>query len=142
MKRDRVLFQEITPRDAEPLAEARAVPRDTGVIAAREPRHRPRIRKELSAQLSTLDPNHDASYTLTSARTLDLADGGLGLAVDEPISVGQRVVVEIELVDGRWVERNGRVAWTSEDPSGSRFVGIQFDAVVTGFAAQATTNQD
>lgn len=123
--------------DAE--AECTAPQIGSGVIVASEPRHLPRIRTELSAQLSTLDPNGDASYTLTPAKTLDVADGGLGLAVDEVISVGQRVVVEIELVDGRWLERSGRVAWSSADPTGASFVGIEFDAVVAGFAERATS---
>ena len=112
--------------------------RPSGVIVACEPRTLPRIRMELNAQVSTLDPNGDASYTLASAKTLDVADGGLGLVVDEVICVDQRVVIEIELAGGQSTERTGRVAWTSEDPTGACFIGIQFDAIVTGFAEQAT----
>ncbi len=104
---------------------------------ASKPRHLPRIRTELSVQLSTLDRNRDASYTLTPAKTLDVADGGVGLAVDEAISVGQRVVVEVELVNGHWLERTGRVAWSTADPTGASFVGIEFDVVMSGFAQHA-----
>lgn len=141
MKRDGLTQQATTCR-SDGNDELATAPRDSGGIVTCEPRVQPRIRMELSAQVSTLDPNGDSSYTLTSAKTLDVADGGLGLKVDDVIDVGQRVVIEIELADGRWTERNGRVAWTSEDPAGSRFVGIQFDAVVTGFAEQATNERD
>ncbi len=135
-------IEEATTCSSESIGEDSTADTGSREIVVREPRTRPRIRRALSAQVSTLDPNGDASYTLATAKTLDVADGGLGLTVDEAICVGQRVVIEIELSDGQWTERNGRVAWTSQDAAGACVIGIQFDAIVTGFATQATNASD
>jgi len=111
---------------------------DSGLNVAAEARRQPRIRAELSAVLSTLEPNGDASYTLIQAKTIDVADGGLSLTIDETISAGQRVVVEFELEGGLWLERSGRVAWCADNPNGTRSMGVAFDALMSGLAACAS----
>lgn len=126
------------PRQSEADSTCASPRSESGLDVAAEPRRQPRIRAELSAVLSTLEPNGDASYTLTQAKTIDVADGGLGLTVDEAISVGQRVVVEFELEGGLWLERSGRVAWCADNPNGTRSMGVAFDALMSGLAACAS----
>ncbi len=110
----------------------------SGVIMVREPRLSPRLCIRLTAQLSTLDGGDSSHHTITNATTLDVADGGLKLLVERPMIEGQRVVIALDLKDGRRMVCKGRLAWTSEDPTGSRWVGVAFDAVLPGFAVMVT----
>jgi hypothetical protein len=123
---------------AAPLGSAHVAPTryESGVVVAREARRHPRRRVVFSASVATLDAERDgegATYFLvTPASTLDVGEGGLGLQVETTIATGRRVLVDVHLEDGRTVECQARVAWTSSDTEGTQFVGVTFDSPLPG----------
>jgi hypothetical protein len=116
--------------------------RSTGVVVACEARVHPRVRVQLDAIVSTLDPvQEDESgeryFVVTGAQTVDVADGGLGLTAESTLAAGGRVVVEVTLQDGLSVERSGRVMWSHRDALGAVSMGIAFDEDLLGLALRA-----
>jgi hypothetical protein len=114
----------------------------TGVQITREARGHARVAAQLKARVSTLDPSAESGdgpsyYLLVGAVTLDVADGGLGLAAEESMKRGQRVLVELELASGESVECKGRVAWSGQDTEGRSVLGISFEQELAGLASQA-----
>ncbi len=80
-------------------------------------RRHPRVPVEMSVRLSTIDPEPDPRTGrpfFRASRELcgNLSPGGAFLRTTEPVSPGRRVLVEIELPEGRRVEAVGRVAWS------------------------------
>lgn len=68
----------------------------------------------------------EAARTLP-ARALDLSEGGIRLAVDAALSVGEEVTCSLEL-DNERAALNGRVRWSKPPavPAGARGFGVQF----------------
>ncbi len=110
----------------------------SGVVMVREPRWSPRVCSRRAVQLSNVEGPDGSLATTTQATTLDVADGGLKLIVERPMTEGQRVVVAVDVTGGKPMVFRGRIAWTAADPMGTWFVGVAFDAIVPGFASRVT----
>jgi uncharacterized protein (TIGR02266 family) len=99
-------------------------------------RHR-RHPLRIPIRISTIDPEPDPWTGRPCFRTsretcTNVSTGGLFVHTDEPFSPGRRVLVEMQLPDGRPVEAVGRVAWTKKvlQPGGRATdcgVGIAFE---------------
>src|SRR5262245_57078036 len=104
---------------------------ESGVVVAREARRHPRRSVGRVASISTLDAAHDKSgssyFVVTEARTLDVGDGGLGLELEDTLREGSRVLIDLELGEGRTLECRARVVWTAADASGAHFAGLSFE---------------
>jgi len=93
------------------------------------PRRHPRFDIKLSAEV------HVDGQSFT-ASTRDVSEGGVGLAVDRPVSENAEVTLGLFLViDGVEDERfpplwvKGRVAWSGEGDDGTRTVGVRFEVI-------------
>jgi Tfp pilus assembly protein PilZ len=79
-------------------------------------RHR-RIDAKLPVRISTIEPERDPwtgrPFFRASLETCaNVSRGGAFVRTAEPLAPGRRVLLEIELPDGRPLEAIGRVAWT------------------------------
>jgi Tfp pilus assembly protein PilZ len=95
----------------------------------------------LSARITGLDPELDLdtgsrSYSVMTARTCDVSDGGLSLMSSAPITRGARVVVELDLPDGRVLAMNARVVWihSHENTHRAQRFGVELDVPHLGLA--------
>ena len=109
--------------------------------AASEPREHRRVETELEVRLSTLEPlragtGHPPCYLVTQARTLDVANGGLGLRSELGLAAGHRVLVEL-VIDGEHIEQKGRVVWSFDQVAGESLIGVAFDEAICGFEERA-----
>jgi hypothetical protein len=105
---------------------------ESGVVVAREARRHPRLSIARSVSISTLDASRDGAtgafyFLVSEGSTLDIGDGGLGLEVHDTLREGSRVLVDVELGEGRTLECRARVVWTAEDITGAHFAGLSFD---------------
>ena len=107
----------------------------------RESRRSRRRNVGLSARITALDPELDLdtgsrSYCVMPARTCDVSDGGLSLLSSAPITRGARVVVELDLPDGRVLAMNARVVWTHSHENAYRAlrIGLELDTPHLGLA--------
>jgi hypothetical protein len=104
---------------------------ESGVVVAREARLHPRRSLGRIASISTLDASRDrtgsAYFVVVEGRTLDVGDGGLGLEVEDSLREGSRVLVDVELGEGRTLECRARVVWSAADANGAHFAGLSFD---------------
>ena len=102
---------------------------------SRQRRHR-RIAVHMPVRISTIDPETDPRtgrpyFRATREYCANLSRGGAFIRTSDPLSPGRRVLVEIQVPEGKPVEAIGRVAWsktvlkTSGDPEGSG-VGVEF----------------
>jgi len=96
-----------------------------------EKRRYPRVPMRLAVKVSTIDPETDAwsgkvFFRASREWCLNLSRGGALIQSAEPLAPGHRVMLEVELPDGRPLETLGRVAWTKTviEPTGSRECGI------------------
>jgi hypothetical protein len=78
-----------------------------------------RVPVELLARISRIDalrePDGSAFYSVIAARTNDISDQGLSLRSVESVEQGARVLVELDLPDGRSVAMTGRVVWIKDE---------------------------
>ena len=95
----------------------------------------------LSARITALDAEldldtRDRIYSVATARTCDVSDGGLSLLSSAPITRGSRVVVELDLPDGRVVAMNARVVWihSHENTHRALRLGVELDVPHLGLA--------
>jgi hypothetical protein len=102
-----------------------------------ERRRHPRVPLALSIRVSSIDPETDpwtGRPFFRSSQEIcgNLSRGGAFIRTREPFAAGRRLLLELELPDGRPVEAVGRVAWTrvvlrpagaDDDATG---VGIEF----------------
>jgi Tfp pilus assembly protein PilZ len=101
----------------------------------------------LSARITALDPELDdaglRSYFVMTARTCDVSDGGLAMLSSVPLTRGSRVVVELDLPDGRVMAMNGRVAWIHSHENTHRALrfGVELDEPHLGLA-QASSERE
>jgi len=86
-----------------------------GDSSAAQRRH-PRIALELPVRLTSVDPERDRSgapfYRATREQCANVSAGGAYLRTADPLAPGSRVLLELELPDGRAFETLGRVAWS------------------------------
>ena len=76
-----------------------------------------RVPVEMDVRISTIDPETDPAsgeaYFRSSQETCaNVSAGGAYVELEEAVSPGRRLLVELDLPDGRRVETVGRVAWT------------------------------
>jgi hypothetical protein len=95
----------------------------------------------LSARITALDPEldldtGDRTYSVMTARTCDVSDGGLALLSSVAIARGSRVVVELDLPDGRVLAMNARVVWihSHENTHRAQRLGVELDVPHLGLA--------
>jgi len=79
-------------------------------------RHR-RVEAALPVRISTIEPERDPwtgrPFFRASVETCaNVSRGGAFVRTAEPLTPGRRVLLELELPDGRPLEAIGRVAWT------------------------------
>jgi hypothetical protein len=104
-----------------------------------DPRRYARHRVELTARLSCLDPERDprtggTSFRMMTVRTVDVSDGGLCIRADQAIDCGRRVVLELDLPDGRTCDVAGRIVWLSPSAGAgeSSRMGVAFSELSAG----------
>jgi hypothetical protein len=94
---------------------------------------------ELTARLACLDAEHDPHTGLTSfrvmtVRTVNVSDGGLCIRAEQAVNCGRRVVLELDLPDGRTCDVAGRIVWLEllETTGGSARMGVEFSELSAG----------
>ena len=98
-------------------------------------RHR-RVSTRIPVRISTIEPDKDPwtgrpFFRASQETCANVSRGGAFVKTTELLNPGRRVIVELNLPDGKQVEAIGRVAWTkrviapdqSEPDSG---IGIEF----------------
>jgi Tfp pilus assembly protein PilZ len=94
---------------------------------------------ELTARLACVDAQRDprtgeALFWMMTVRTIDVSDGGLCIRAEQPVDCGRRVVLELDLPDGRTFDVAGRIVWLA--PSGkdghSSRMGVAFTVPSAG----------
>lgn len=98
-------------------------------------RHR-RVVTDITVRLSTIEPERDPwtgrpFFRAFQETCVNVSRGGAFVRTSEPLTPGRRLLVELELPDGRPMEAIGRVAWTKRvlEPRSRRAeagVGIEF----------------
>ncbi len=79
-------------------------------------RHK-RVEAMLPVRISTIEPERDPwtgrpFFRASQETCANVSRGGAFVRTAEPLTPGRRLLVEIELPDGRPLEAIGRVAWT------------------------------
>jgi hypothetical protein len=94
---------------------------------------------ELTARLACVDAERDRRtgeclFWMMTVRTVDVSDGGVCIRAEQPVDCGKRVVLELDLPDGRIIDVAGRVVWL--EPSGtdghSSRMGVAFTVPSAG----------
>ena len=69
-----------------------------------------------------------------TVRTIDVSDGGLCIRSSEAVNCGRRVVLELDLPDGRTCDVSGRVVWLEPRASAGSFarMGVAFAELSVG----------
>lgn len=100
---------------------------------SRERRRYPRVHTDVPIRLSTIDPEIDPwsgrpFFRSCEEAVADVSRGGARVVSDEPLGPGRRLLLEIDLPDGRPFEAIARVAWSRLEPSpaGSYGLGLEF----------------
>ena len=80
----------------------------------------PRVMTTVPVRISTVDPETDqdtrkAFFRSAEESMANLSRGGAFVPSWEPLAAGRRVVVAIDLQDGRELQLVGRVAWTRRE---------------------------
>jgi len=103
-----------------------------------ERRRHPRIVLQVPIRLSTIDPELDPwtgrpFFRSCEETVADLSRGGARVQSREPLAPGRRLLLELDLPDGRSFEAIARVAWarleadTSNDLSNGPYgLGLEF----------------
>jgi hypothetical protein len=95
----------------------------------RERRRHPRIHAEVPIRLSTIDPELDPwtgrpFFRSCEEIVADVSRGGARILSEAPLDPGRRLLLEMELPDGRAFEAIARVAWRRLEPSASAPYGL------------------
>ena len=102
-----------------------------------ERRRYPRVLLQVPIRMSTIDPELDPwtgrPFFRTCEETIaDLSRGGARVQSREPLAPGRRLLLELDLPDGRSFEAIARVAWArlepaeSDDADGAYGLGLEF----------------
>jgi hypothetical protein len=103
-----------------------------------ERRRHPRILLQVPIRLSTIDPERDPwtgrPFFRNCEETIaDLSRGGARVQSREPLAPGRRLLLELDLPDGRSFEAIARVAWArlesgarNDDAEGCYGLGLEF----------------
>jgi PilZ domain-containing protein len=94
-----------------------------------ELRRHPRVTVDLPIRLSTIDPEVDPwtgrpFFRSCEETVADVSRGGARVLSDEPLGAGRRILLEMDLPDGRLFEAIARVAWSRLDPGTSTTYGL------------------
>jgi hypothetical protein len=101
-------------------------------------RRHPRVLLQVPIRMSTIDPERDPwtgrPFFRTCEETIaDLSRGGARVQSREPLAPGRRLLLELDLPDGRSFEAIARVAWTrlepglgNDAPDGAYGLGLEF----------------
>lgn len=108
-------------------------------------RRHARTRIALPARVASVDPDRNprtgaSVFRIFDALTLDISDGGLALSSLEDLGSGRRVLVELELPDGRSIELAGRIVWLEpqREPGLPARMGVALYQQSQGLAERAT----
>jgi hypothetical protein len=100
-----------------------------------EKRRHPRVALAVPIRLSTIDPEIDPwsgkpFFRSCQETAADLSRGGARICSHEPLAPGRRLLLELDLPDGRLFEAIARVAWARIEPraseSGNYGLGLEF----------------
>jgi hypothetical protein len=106
--------------------------------SALERRRYPRVLLHVPIRMSTIDPERDPwtgrPFFRTCEETIaDLSRGGARVQSREPLAPGRRLLLELDLPDGRSFEAIARVAWARLEPGlsndaadGAYGLGLEF----------------
>lgn len=88
-----------------------------------------RVPVEAPIRLSTIDPEVDPwtgrpFFRSCEERCANLSRGGALVRTREPLPPGRRLLLEVELPDGRLFEAIGRVAWSRPEASAGEQWGL------------------
>jgi len=114
----------------------------TFLIGRRRPKHpseRRRYRRvsvALPVRMSTVEPEHDLEsgdpcFQASEAVCLNVSHGGALIRTEEGVESGKRLLLELDLADGRQADLMGRVVWAkqlqcSTDTDGGMHLGIEW----------------
>ncbi len=100
------------------------------------PRRHQRIAVDVPVRISTIDPEEDAStgrrfFRLSEESCINVSRGGAFIRTVDDLPPGQRLLVELQLPNGRRIETIGRVAWSRavlvpEGRSKQSGIGVEF----------------
>ena len=104
-----------------------------------DPSERRRYRRvpvTLPVRVSTVDPEYDPGtgdpcFQVSEAVCLNVSRGGALIQTEDNVNSGKRLLLELELADGRQAELMGRVVWAkhsqhSTDTAGEMHLGIEW----------------
>lgn len=98
-----------------------------------ERRRHPRIPARLPVRVSTLEPERDSwtgkpFFRASTEVCANVSRGGAFVRTSEPLSPGQRLLLEVRLPDGAQLDAIGRVAWCRRiiPSDGESGVGVEF----------------
>jgi hypothetical protein len=106
--------------------------------ASMERRRYPRVLLQVPIRLSTIDPEIDPwtgrpFFRSCEETVADLSRGGARIQSREPLAPGRRLLLELDLPDGKTFEAIARVAWARVDPAsgdsapnGAYGLGLEF----------------
>jgi Tfp pilus assembly protein PilZ len=99
-------------------------------------RRHPRVTVNVPVRVSTIDPETDPRtgrpfFRATREYCANLSCGGAFIRTHDPLSPGRRLLVEIHVPEGEFIETIGRVAWSKSvlQPGGELSecgVGVEF----------------
>lgn len=99
----------------------------------RERRRHPRVHTDVPIRISTIDPEIDPwsgrpFFRSCEEAVADVSRGGARVVSNEPLGPGRRLLLEIDLPDGRPFEAIARVAWSRFEPTaaGAYGLGLEF----------------
>ena len=98
-------------------------------ISNSERRRHPRVLVHVPIRLSTIDPEVDPwsgrpFFRSCEEAVADVSRGGARIRSEEPLGPGRRLLLEMDLPDGRTFEAIARVAWSRLDPSAPAAYGL------------------
>jgi Tfp pilus assembly protein PilZ len=95
-----------------------------------------RISTEIPVRISTIEPERDPwtgrpFFRASKEVCANVSHGGAFVKTPEPLTPGQRLLIEVQLPDSLRLEAIGRVAWTKrimtpDAPDGESGIGIEF----------------
>jgi hypothetical protein len=88
-----------------------------------------RVRADIPVRISTIEPDLDpltgrTYFRASQERCANLSRGGVFVETHELLAPGRRVLVELSLPDGEYVEAIGRVAWTKRSMRSASSAGL------------------